>query len=300
VDDHSTDGTGELARAAGATVVTPGPLPPGWLGKPWACAAGAARATGALVLFTDADTVHAPGSLGAAVARLRADGAGLLTVIPTHEVEAPWEHLQGPFQLLLLVATGARAHGGGERAFAIGQYLLWDRATYDALGGHAPFAARVAEDLAMSAAVRARGGRVSLLFAPGLLRVRMYPEGLRAFVRGWRRNVREGLAAAGPRGVLETSLVLGWLLGLPVQVLQVLEAGPGWAGAAGLLALAATVAAVARRQRALGPFAAPSALAYPLSLGVFVWVTLLALSDRVRRLPVAWRGRVVDVRGAGR
>ena len=45
VDDHSTDGTGDLARAAGATVVVPPPLPPGWLGKAWACHAGAQVAT---------------------------------------------------------------------------------------------------------------------------------------------------------------------------------------------------------------------------------------------------------------
>jgi cellulose synthase/poly-beta-1,6-N-acetylglucosamine synthase-like glycosyltransferase len=72
VDDHSTDGTGDLARAAGAIVVTPPPLPAGWLGKPWACHAGAQAATGDLLLFSDADTVHAPWSLTRAIARLQA------------------------------------------------------------------------------------------------------------------------------------------------------------------------------------------------------------------------------------
>src|SRR4051812_2598438 len=40
VDDHSTDGTGDIARRvidndARARVTTPGPLPAGWFGKQW-------------------------------------------------------------------------------------------------------------------------------------------------------------------------------------------------------------------------------------------------------------------------
>ena len=50
VNDHSTDGTGELARAVAVRdprvrVVESPPLPPGWFGKQWACATGA-RAAG--------------------------------------------------------------------------------------------------------------------------------------------------------------------------------------------------------------------------------------------------------------
>src|SRR5262245_35086216 len=36
VDDNSSDGTGELAARAGATVIRAGPLAPGWTGKMWA------------------------------------------------------------------------------------------------------------------------------------------------------------------------------------------------------------------------------------------------------------------------
>ena len=46
VDDHSTDGTGDIARAIAATdsrlhIIDAPPLPSGWFGKQWACATGA-------------------------------------------------------------------------------------------------------------------------------------------------------------------------------------------------------------------------------------------------------------------
>ena len=277
VDDHSTDGTGEVARGFGAEVVVPEPLPPGWVGKPWACRRGAAAARGEAILFTDADTVHGPGSLDRAVARLDATGADLVSIVPTHATVAWWEQLQGAFQLLLLVATR------GGRDFAIGQYLLFRRGAYDALGGHDPVRDRIAEDLALMRAVRARGGRYELVLAPGALRVRMYPEGLRGFVRGWRRNFREGLGESGVLGVVEIALVYAWLVGLPLLAL-----GGAWlAGAVWLVSLAD----VARRQRLVGDFPAWTALAAPVALAVFAWCTAAAVFDHARGAPVTWRGR---------
>ena len=42
VDDGSSDGTADAARAAGARVLASAPLPEGWRGKTWACHQGAA------------------------------------------------------------------------------------------------------------------------------------------------------------------------------------------------------------------------------------------------------------------
>lgn len=294
VDDHSTDGTGELARAAGATVVTPPPLPPGWLGKPWACHAGAQAATGELLLFTDADTVHAPDSLARAVGRLRTAGADLLSVTPTHVVVAAWEKLQGVFQLLLLLACAAGdPRARGERRWSIGQYLLFTRAAYDRLGGHPAVRHRVAEDLAFARMVAEAGGRYELLVGEGVMRVRMYPEGLGGFWRGWRRNVREGMAASGAGGVLEMVAVIGWLLGVPLWGAAAVAAG-AWSQAALFgAAYLVTAVEVARRQRQVGELPWWGALAFPLPVALLCAITAAATLDRVRRAPVRWRGRSV-------
>ncbi|HEV2401867.1 MAG TPA: glycosyltransferase [Candidatus Sulfotelmatobacter sp.] len=72
VDDHSTDSTGAIVADAAknaadrVTVVAAAPLPAGWTGKMWALAQGVERAaefSPEYFLFSDADIVHAPGSV---------------------------------------------------------------------------------------------------------------------------------------------------------------------------------------------------------------------------------------------
>ncbi|MDX6315538.1 MAG: hypothetical protein QOF44_5002, partial [Streptomyces sp.] len=74
VDDGSSDGTGDVARALAErhgglalTVTSPGAPPPGWTGKLWAVRHGIAlaaeRTDAEYLLLTDADIAHEPESL---------------------------------------------------------------------------------------------------------------------------------------------------------------------------------------------------------------------------------------------
>src|SRR5437899_7781265 len=91
VNDASTDRTGEIARSfSGVKVIDPGPLPPGWTGKNNALAAGTQQARGEWLLFTDADTIHRPGSLARSLAEAKQQGAALLSYSPEQEVHGFW------------------------------------------------------------------------------------------------------------------------------------------------------------------------------------------------------------------
>jgi 4,4'-diaponeurosporenoate glycosyltransferase len=297
VDDHSSDATAAIARAAGAIVVSPAALPAGWVGKAWACQAGAAQASGEWLLFTDADTVHAPWSARVGLATAIARDAQLLSIVPSHAVVSFWERLQGAFHLLLLLACDAGTTGSdaGERRFSIGQYLLISAAAYRAIDGHAGNKDRLAEDLAMARAVVDSGRRFTLLYAPSMMTVRMYPEGLRSFLRGWRRSFREGLSSAGRGGVLDVVVVIGWWLGLPLGVALAALHGPSLLLAIAAVAYLATALHIASASRGLGAFPAWAALAFPLPVLAFVVVSALAALDHARGIPVTWRGRQIEV-----
>ena len=73
VDDCSTDGTAQIARALpGAerlTVLAGAGRPDGWAGKLWAVHQGVQATDEALVLLTDADVTHDPAHLSTLVAQ---------------------------------------------------------------------------------------------------------------------------------------------------------------------------------------------------------------------------------------
>ena len=103
------------------------------MGKQWACATGAAAATGEILCFADADTTHAPDLLPRAANALRTRGAALLSVAGHQELGTFWEKVVQP-QVFAVIAG---RYGGGDRVsrarrpvdkIANGQCLLMTRA----------------------------------------------------------------------------------------------------------------------------------------------------------------------------
>ena len=124
-----------------------GPLPAGWSGKNNALTAGVRQAKGEWLLFTDADTVHRPGSLARALAEAQAQGAALLSYSPEQEVHGFWERAVMPVIFAELAGRYRPTEVSDPAspvAAANGQYLLVSREAYDAVGGHAAIARRFA------------------------------------------------------------------------------------------------------------------------------------------------------------
>jgi chlorobactene glucosyltransferase len=301
VDDRSIDDT--AARVSLLTegdprlrLVVGGELPPGWYGKPWACLQGYRAARGDLLLFTDADTRHAPGLLGRAVGALRQSEADLLTVAPRQRCETFWERIVMPQIWLLL---GVRYHPAwvnrSRRArdvIANGQFILMPRASYEAVGTHESVRGEVAEDLALAQSVVRQGGRLHFAFAERLMETRMY-EGLGPLIEGWSKNVYLGGRRSFPeepvrRALVPVMLALAfcfWLAPPVAVLLGALVGGPAPAAVAATLFAALFWCLIC-----FGMLIPPVyGLGYPLGAAVALFIA--ARSTLRGRRRVEWRGR---------
>jgi glycosyltransferase involved in cell wall biosynthesis len=192
VDDGSTDRSRQIAESTpGVRVVDAGPLPAGWSGKVNAMLAGARVAQGDWLLFTDADTVHRPGSLTRALAEAGQHGAALLSYSPAQELHGFWEKAVMPVIFAELAAAyrpSEVSDPASAAAAANGQYLLISRAAYDAVGGYAAVATSWLEDVALARAVKESGRKLWFRFGGDAVSTRMY-RSFRELKEGWTKNL---------------------------------------------------------------------------------------------------------------
>ncbi len=234
LDDNSSDLTGHIlthmaARDGRLRVLAGRPLPPGWVGKNWACHQLAQAARGDLLLFTDADTRHHPQALSDAVAALLAEDADLLTVFPQQEVVSLSEQLLVPvltwcFVLFLPLGLAYRSRRP-ELSIAIGQYMLFQRRAFEEIGGYAAVGHELVDDLALVRAVKAHGLRWRLMDGSTRLRCRMY-HGFRDVFHGFNKNIFPGFPGAVWTFVLTLAVAAVLLLQPPAVLLLHLAGVP--------------------------------------------------------------------------
>jgi len=192
VDDGSTDRTSEIARSfAGVRLIEAGPLPEGWSGKSNAVYAGAQHARGEWLLFTDADTVHLPGSLARSLAEAQSHGVEMLSYSPAQELHGFIERSVMPVIFAELAAKYKPrevSDPNSPAAAANGQYLLITCEAYGAVGGHAAIATFLLEDVELACAVKRSGRRIRFRFGGDAVRTRMY-RSFAQLVEGWTKNL---------------------------------------------------------------------------------------------------------------
>jgi glycosyltransferase involved in cell wall biosynthesis len=228
VDDHSTDRTRAIAQSfpeEKVRVIEAPPLPAGWTGKNNAVTTGARQARGEWLLFTDADTVHLPGSLARAVAEAQENHADLLSYSPEQIAVTFWEMATLPVvfaELARQYPPSVVSDPGSPVAAANGQFILVRREAYEAVGGHAAIAGDILEDVALARAVKRSGRKIRFRYAPDAVRTRMY-RNYRELREGWTKN----LALLFPRpGGLAAKILALWAI--PWVALFVAHASHGW------------------------------------------------------------------------
>ncbi|WP_367306084.1 glycosyltransferase [Alicyclobacillus acidocaldarius] len=239
VDDHSTDGTAEVAERLASElrlahrlrVVRADALPPGWAGKVWAMQNGLRHVPddAAYVLFTDADISHPPTSVQALVARAERDGLDLVSLMVRLRAESAWEKLLIPafvYFFAKLYPFAWVAHPRRRTAAAAGGCVLVRRRLLPTPPGLEAIRDAVIDDCALARLVADGGGRLWLGLGDDVVSVRAYG----TLGEIWRMIARTAFVQLR----FSTVLLLGTALGM-----LLLYAVPPAAAIAGLVGLLA-------------------------------------------------------------
>lgn len=206
VDDRSDDGTWSIierwqSRSPRVLGLRGIPLPAGWVGKCFACHQLSLHARGTLLLFTDADTVHAPETLTAAVAALERSGADLLSLLPRLRLESFWEKVVMP--MLHYVTFGfllfplVHRTRSPKLAMANGQFMLFRRNAYERIGGHEAVRDALVEDVWLARRIKQHGLLLRVMDGRRLFQTRMYTS-LREIWNGFSKNLFPGFSFSVP------------------------------------------------------------------------------------------------------
>ena len=291
VDDHSTDGTAEIAQRAASMagaadrlrIVRAEPVPPGWTGKLWAVHHGidSARALDPdYLLLTDADVVHAPDNLASLVARAESGGYDLVSLMVKLHCRTGLERLLIPafvFFFFKLYPPRHVADPARRIAAAAGGCMLIRRNTLDRIGGVGSIRREIIDDCALARRAKATG-KIWLGAADDTVSIREYGS-WRAI---WDMIARCAFAQLGYSAPALAGTVIGMALVYLAPPLLLL-AGPAPArvlGAASWAGMSAAFVPVLRLYRV------PVALAPLLPLAALFY-TAATIGSAVQY----WRGR---------
>src|SRR5260221_9909698 len=183
VNDQSTDRTAEIVRSLTSEIprlrlLETSELPAGWVGKNNAVWLGAQNTNGKWLLFLDADAILAEGTTAKAFKLAEENSAALVSFSPEQTLKAWYEKALIPFVYCRLARKFSYADVNdpqSPQAAANGQFLLIQRSTYDAIGGHAADPADGLEDVALARRVKQDGCGISFGSRAGIVSVLIFP-----------------------------------------------------------------------------------------------------------------------------
>jgi dolichol-phosphate mannosyltransferase len=310
VDSNSQDGTQERVKAIAVKdprfrLMTDEPLPPGWVGRPWALQAGFrhSSAQSEWILGIDADTQPQAGLVASLIAVAKEEAYDLVSLSPQFILQNPGEWWLQPALLMTLLyrfdSAGVEAQGP-ERVMANGQCFLGRRSVLTQLGGYTRAASSFCDDVTLARHAASQGFKVGFLDGAKVIKVRMY-EGAAETWQEWGRSL-DLKDATSPAQLWGDLWLLLMVQGLPLPAAVILwsysllgHTFPTVIAAAGLnlfllLIRFALLWAIASSYERSSKLASDSWLFWLSPLADPLAVLRLFLSAQQR--PKRWRGRV--------
>ncbi len=286
IDDQSSDDTAELARAAGAEVLSGSAPPSGWTGKLWALEQSRQSVATPAILQLDADIELGPGVLPALLAKRREGHAlvSLMALLPSGNLVQKLL-LPAYVWFFMLLYPFRLANGPSPRfAAAAGGCLMVDTAVLAGIGGYGAIRGAVIDDCSLAAAIKRAGGRTWI----GLSRETVSRRGCRtlAQVRDLVARTAYTQLRHSTAALVAVSLLMLWLFWLPPAALA-MGGGTAVFATAAWLAPALAYVPLLRFYR-LSPL---WALALPLIAALYLWMSWVSAWRHWRGRGAQWKGR---------
>jgi len=171
IDDSSNDTTGkiisEYAKKYSKIIpVSARPKPDGWMGKNWACMEGYRKATGELLLFTDADTKHSKNVLSLAVSHLISFNLDALSAIPKMLTFDFWTKITLPMISTFLHTRFSALNVNNpskKTGYFFGSFFILKKKTYEEVGMHEGVKQEIIEDGALGKKVKELGYKMRMV-----------------------------------------------------------------------------------------------------------------------------------------
>ncbi len=173
IDDRSDDKTGIIIRefaekSRKIKYVLAGPKPDKWMGKNWACVEGYKKASGELLLFTDADTFHSENSISSAVSHLISEELDALTAIPKMLCLDKWTKITLPVLSTFLHTrfSALRVNDPSKKTgYFFGSFFIIKKEVYQTVGTHEGVKSEIVEDGALGKKVKESGFKLKMVRA---------------------------------------------------------------------------------------------------------------------------------------
>jgi hypothetical protein len=261
-------------------------LPPGWLGKPHALAAGAQRATAPWILFTDGDVVFAPRALELAVRAAETMRADHLVLVPTLILKTAGERaVLAAMQSLALwaVRVWKVADPRARDFIGAGGFNMIRREVYGQIGGFEALRMEILEDLYLGKRVKTAEYAQRIVLGADLVRVR-WIEGAFAIVHLVEKN---GFAVTRFRTGLHLLACLSFVVDAILPLIAM--AWGGWATAAGALTYCG-IALAYHASRRITRVPTWYAIGFAPAVLLVAYAFFRSMILAVARKGVVWRG----------
>ena len=171
INDSSEDRTWEIISEYAKKYpkiipVSARPKPDGWMGKNWACMEGYGKATGELLLFTDADTKHAKNVITLAVSHLNSFGLDALSAIPKMLTFDFWTNITLPMISTFLHTRFSALNVNNpakKTGYFFGSFFILKKTTYQEIGTHEGVKQEIIEDGALGEKVKEAGYKMKMV-----------------------------------------------------------------------------------------------------------------------------------------